>query len=250
MAIHNAWTNEEADFLRENWGKLSIHQIAKKLGRSPNGVIVKSKRINAGPLHQDYLFNKRELCQLLGIDHRKIDSWVESNLLKAKIAKTAREKGKSKGILQVHPQDLMAFLEQHQDLWDSRKAGDIYKAVRHKKWLEELASIRTDIPKREIPEYLQTTFWSFVADVAEEASERIKATRAMPKWLKDKIERDRGICLEREGFRWSEEDDRQLRSLFRNGNLSYREIGSLMGRSTESVEHRVTRIDIWKGKTV
>lgn len=131
------WTSEDIQFLRENWGKLTYRQLANRLGRTINGILVKSKKLKLGPIHDQSCFDKCEICELLRVDHRKVDRWIASGLLKAKVAKTARKYGKSRNIIEVNPEELLRFLRENQDLWDARKAGDIMKAVRKKELLAE-----------------------------------------------------------------------------------------------------------------
>jgi hypothetical protein len=239
------WTPEDITFLRENWGKLSICQLAKKLNRTKHGILVKSKRLKLGPVQDRSCFNKREICGLLGVDHRKVDRWIQAGLLKAKVAKTGRERGKCRGIIEVKPREFLRFLRENQNLWDTRTAGDIIKAVREKEWLAEKIKVRREEGKvrREIPWHLKTAFMEFVAEVATGAVKRIRAARQEPGWLRKKRELDQAKYLVR---RWTPEEDEALRRLFRNQELSYSEIGQMLSKTRGAIGHRLARIDVWE----
>ena len=238
------WTEEDIRFLRESWGRLTIHQLAKKLNRTVYSILVKSKRLKLGPIHDQSCFDKREICELLGVDHRKVGRWIEAGLLKARVAKTERKRGKCRGITEVKPQELLRFLRENQDLWDTRTAGDIMKAVREKELLAEKIKVQREEGRvrREIPRHLKMAFMEFIAEVTMGASRRTKAARREPEWLRKKRELDQARYLVR---RWTPEEDEKLRKLLKNPELSYREIGQLLGKSENAVAHRIARIDVW-----
>ena len=241
------WMEEDVRFLRENWGRLTIHQLAKRLNRTAIAVLNKSKKLKLGPIHDQSCFDKREICKLLGVDHYKIDRWIEDGLLRARVAKTSREQGRCRGITEVRPRELLRFLRENQDLWDARRAGDIMKAVREKELLAEKVKVQREegVQRRRVPWHLKLAFRKFVADVAMEAAERIRAARREPEWLRIKRERDMVKYLPREGFRWTGEEDEALRRMFRKGDMTYTEMGMVLGRSAEAVGHRLARIVIW-----
>ncbi len=239
------WTPEEVRFLRENWGRLTIRQLAKRLNRTEHGILVKSKRLKLGPIQDKSCFTKHEICGLLGVDHRKVERWIEAGLLKAKVAKTGREWGKSKGITEVKPQELLRFLRENQDLWDTRTAGDIMKAVRKKELLAEKVRVQREEGKvrREVPWHLKLAFYEFVANVARDAAKRIKAARQEPEWLRKKRELDQTRYLVR---RWTPEEDAMLKQLFTRTQLAYKEIARRLGKTKNAVAHRLARIDVWE----
>lgn len=241
------WAEEEIEFLRENWGKMTPETIARRLGRTVEAIDVKAKRLKLGPTYNPGCFTKYELCKLLRVDHRKITRWVKAGLLRATIAPTTSRRSKRRNILQVKPEDLEQFLRENPELWDSRKAGDIVAAIREKEHLAEKIKLQRveGKKKRHIPEYLKPAFAKFVAEVAWKAVDRIKEARQKNKWLEEKRRQDQERYLPRQGFRWTEEEDRELRRLFKQG-LTYREIGERLGRSRVAVGHRLTRIVIWE----
>lgn len=77
------WSEEELARLEELIHRYSITQIAKKLKRSRNAVKIKATRLKMGLRVRDGWFTKREACEILGVDHRKVQSWIDSGALVA-----------------------------------------------------------------------------------------------------------------------------------------------------------------------
>ena len=65
-----------------------------------------------------------------------------------------------------------------------------------------------------------------------------------PDWLKEKRKADILLPANRRK-KWTPEEDARLVALFRRGGKTYAEIGQEMNRSAESVERRVSRLDVW-----
>jgi hypothetical protein len=75
-----AWTPREIAYLREVLGKLSVTRIARNLKRSHASVkcqvgkLKLSQRLTGG-------YNVSDLCELFGLSHTRIESWVKRRLL-------------------------------------------------------------------------------------------------------------------------------------------------------------------------
>jgi DNA-binding CsgD family transcriptional regulator len=77
------WTQEEYRTLRENVHRKSIGQIAKMLGRSTNAVKVKATRLKLKLRKRDGWYTKTEVMEICGVDHRKVQEWIDSGALPA-----------------------------------------------------------------------------------------------------------------------------------------------------------------------
>lgn len=77
------WTKHELDLLEQMNGKYSITTISRKLHRSTNAVAVKLKRLKLSRWAHDDWFTKKEISEICGVDHKKVQSWIDSNALKA-----------------------------------------------------------------------------------------------------------------------------------------------------------------------
>lgn len=77
------WFPEEDEKLRELMGKYWPGLVAKKMKRSINSVVVRSKRLKISRSVRDSWFTKREACEILGVDHHWIQSRIDCGALKA-----------------------------------------------------------------------------------------------------------------------------------------------------------------------
>jgi DNA-binding CsgD family transcriptional regulator len=77
------WTPKEIEHLAVLIHRYSVPQIAKMLHRSPNAVKVKATRLKLGLRTRDDWYTKNEVCEILGVDHRKVQSWIDSGALVA-----------------------------------------------------------------------------------------------------------------------------------------------------------------------
>jgi hypothetical protein len=74
------WTSKELDYLQEMSGVVPITKIARALGRSFHSLsacankVRLSYRLRAG-------YNVSDLCQVFGLSHTRIESWVARGLL-------------------------------------------------------------------------------------------------------------------------------------------------------------------------
>lgn len=77
------WTEREIKILEEMITQYSPITIAKRLHRSLNAVVVKSKRLGCSRRARDGWFTKKEVCEILGVDHHKVQKWIDGGELKA-----------------------------------------------------------------------------------------------------------------------------------------------------------------------
>lgn len=127
------WSQEELDYIREVWGEKTIPEIAKKLGRSINAVKIKTTRMGyTGQKWYGEMMSARKVSELLGVDvHAVCNYWIPKCGLKAK-AKRLGDSKKTTTIIMF--EDLLAWLETHQDLWDSRRV-ELYGLGMEYDWL-------------------------------------------------------------------------------------------------------------------
>ena len=77
------WTQKELKILRENVHRKSIGQIAKMLHRSNNAVKVKATRLKLRLRKRAGWYTKSEVMEICGVDHKKVQEWIDSGALKA-----------------------------------------------------------------------------------------------------------------------------------------------------------------------
>ncbi len=78
------WTTLELTRLGNLIHERSVTEIAKILHRSPNAVKIKATRLKLCLRARDNWFTKCEVCEILGVDHKKVQSWIDRGALKAR----------------------------------------------------------------------------------------------------------------------------------------------------------------------
>lgn len=77
------WTPKEdakLERLLRRWGPRTV---AVKMHRSLNSVVIRSKRLNICRRHHDGWFTKKDVCEILGVDHKWAQARIDSGALKA-----------------------------------------------------------------------------------------------------------------------------------------------------------------------
>ena len=77
------WTPAEIKRLEELIPHHSTGTIAKMLHRSKNAVKVKATRLKLKLRMRDGWYTKAEVMEISGVDHKKVQSWINSGALKA-----------------------------------------------------------------------------------------------------------------------------------------------------------------------
>lgn len=77
------WTACEIEQLKELIHRHPVGEIAKKLHRSHNAVKVKATRLKLNLRSRDSWYTKKEVCEICGVDHKKVQQWIDAGALKA-----------------------------------------------------------------------------------------------------------------------------------------------------------------------
>lgn len=113
------WTPEQIETLKDLWGTTSYRYISKRTCHTETAIRLKAKRLGLGSVKDasDYMC-AREIARAMGIDvHTVTDYWIGKLGMKCR-----RIKSKHKTLwVMVRHDELMKFLEIHQDKWDSRR---------------------------------------------------------------------------------------------------------------------------------
>lgn len=117
------WTKEEETLLQDLWGNKPIELIAKKMKRTVFSLKVKAVRMGLGSMIRNNgdLITISDMVDILNVSRdRIITTWVKYGLnLKQKKLTS------SKVYYVITWKDLLTFLEENQNEWDSRDV-DIY----------------------------------------------------------------------------------------------------------------------------
>ena len=77
------WTPKEDEKLIELIGKHCPRRVARMMHRSINSVVVRSKRLRCSRRARNGWYCKREVCEILGMDHKWVQRRIDSGALKA-----------------------------------------------------------------------------------------------------------------------------------------------------------------------
>lgn len=112
------WTKEEVAYLEDSWGTYSIKHIAKKLGRTVNGVKLKANRIGLSDprLHFNGL-TVLQLADVLHVSYKTIESWYERFAFPIRLKLFA----KTQKIKVVYYKDFWDWLKRHKQVVDFSK---------------------------------------------------------------------------------------------------------------------------------
>jgi len=75
------WTPKEDAKLKRLLRCWGPRTVAVKMHRSLNSVVLRSKRLNISRRQRDGWFTKREVCEILGVDHKWVQARIDSGAL-------------------------------------------------------------------------------------------------------------------------------------------------------------------------
>ena len=109
------WTEKEIEKLTEMIGSYSPFTIAKRLNRSLNAVVAKSKRIGLSRRVREGWFTKKEVCEIMGVDHKKIQGYIDRGELKASYHSNVKPKQNGGACWHINQVDLIDFIKVNAD---------------------------------------------------------------------------------------------------------------------------------------
>lgn len=137
IQTRKVWTLEEEKYLKDNWGTVTIETLSSKMHRSIFSLKVRAVRLGLGSMicsnQEDLSIN--DVVNTLGVTRDVVvKNWGKKGLnIKHK------EITKNKSYMIVNLEDLIIFLKNNQNLWDSRNVGP-YELGEESDWLLEKRS--------------------------------------------------------------------------------------------------------------
>jgi len=77
------WTEKELEKLAVLIHQYPVLSVARKLHRSPNAVRVKATQLKMGLRIRDGWYTKKEVCEILGLNHHRVQRLIDDGKLKA-----------------------------------------------------------------------------------------------------------------------------------------------------------------------
>ncbi len=113
------WTPAQDELLCDLIHRYCPSSVAKKMRRSVNSVVVRAKRLGHHRRIRDGWFTKREACEILGVDHKRLQKRIDAGQLKASWHNGHDPELSSGGSAcwHINEADLVAFIRRYpQDL--------------------------------------------------------------------------------------------------------------------------------------
>lgn len=111
------WDPMQDGQLQRFINRYCVTEIAKRMHRSVNSVVLRSKRLGLSRRFREGWYTKREVMEICGVDHSRVQSWINKGMLKASYHNGIRpsqkgmrmwhiEEGALKNFLRRYPQEL------------------------------------------------------------------------------------------------------------------------------------------------
>ena len=114
------WTREEEETLRELVPQMSLSTIAKRMGRSLNSVTVRANRLRISRRERDGWFTKKEVCEVLGVDHHWVQRRIDNGTLRATWHHGRQPQKSGQGCWHIAQKDLKTFLRRYPEELNGR----------------------------------------------------------------------------------------------------------------------------------
>jgi len=240
--LGSRWTEEEICFLIENTGKLSLEQIAKKLGRTYGSTSKKADELGvANGKMLSTLYTSNQLGKVLGVASSTIGRWTDGLGLKYRWKKY-RTTFKFK---MIDLEDFYHWGESHQDIIDTRKFK-VENLGTEPAWLKEKRKRDAEQPGK------HTQFWTkdeelllvalYDAGVSkEDIAIRLFRTESGVQRKSDRLKASGYLGIKPKGEFYTAGQTATLLK-YRSQGMSYRQIGLKTGRSKAGVAKKIEQL--------
>ena len=107
------WSPEEKEKLAELIPQYCPRRVALMMHRSINSITVMARRIRASRRHRTGWFTKREVCEILGHDHKWVQRRIDSGALKASYHHGHRPTQKGMSAWHINEHDLVQYIRKY-----------------------------------------------------------------------------------------------------------------------------------------
>lgn len=143
MGQGKKWSKSEINYLKGNWGRVTLNYLSIRLKRTKIAVFIKAKRIKLGAITRaDEYMTANQVSVLLKVDRHAIGRWIQNHNLKAvnKIMLFKRR------FWLIKHYDLCKWLKNNQDRFDSRKI-ELFGLGYEPLWLQAKRKRDRELPK-------------------------------------------------------------------------------------------------------
>ena len=243
MGINRNWTKEETEYLKENWGKISIPVLVKKLNRTESAIKRKANKLGMYSfLKSGEYVTLNTLLQVIGVDnggYKKI-SWIRNRNFPVHTKRVSRKKE----VRIVKPEEFWKWAEENKDFLDF---SNFEKNALGKEpdWVKDKR--RED--KEKARKY-KTTPWTIQEDeklkyylkqfryTSMELSKMLMRTEgAIQKRINDLNLKERPVKADNH-VKWTEEEYNLLGEMLKDGK-NYEYMSEKLGKSSKAIRGRV-----------
>lgn len=224
------WTSEEEQMLSDLWGTKSVEYIAKKMKRTIFSLKVKAVRMGLGPMiRNNYdVITISDMVDLLKVSRDRItNTWVKLGL-----KLNQKKLTKHVSYYTISWQDLMEFLENNQNEWDSRNVEKNMLGP-EPDWLQEKR--KRDIKENPLWYRLWTKEEIELAENLFKSGKTYKEIGVIierSEWSVANLLRNMGYSYMISQY-WKGNELKYLRENYQN--MTYQEIAEQLGRTTKAV---------------
>lgn len=236
------WSEEEIQYLRDNWGYKSIGTMGRSLKRSKNAIVIKASKLKLGAFLESgeyVLWN--QLLSTLGVTGGgyKTISWVQNRAFPIKTKKVDKKSYKI-----VYLEDFWKWAEKNKDLLDFSKFQE-YSLGKEPAWAKEKR--KRDFEKN--TKYIKTP-WTTTEDsklkylleqhkyTYMDLSKMLRRTNgAIQKRICDLGIKARPLKADNQ-IKWTAAEFALLEELIKTG-YGYELISEKIGRSAKAIRGRV-----------
>ncbi len=238
------WTEEEHDFLRENWGHMTVGGLAKSLKRSNNAIIVRAARLGLGPYLEsgEYVTLNQLIQAVTGHNAHSytLKSWVEKRGMPIHYQRIQQKR-----VRVVYVEEFWEWAEKNRSFIDFSKMEPLALGVepdwvlkQRRKDFAAFAIQRKDHWTPEEDSRLVMLLKMHRYGYAELSEMLHRSAGAIQRRCTDLGIKERPVKADNHGVLWSEADYQALADGIRNGD-SYMLIGQVLGKSEKAIRGKV-----------
>ena len=245
MAQNKTWTQEEINYLVENWGTVNVKSIAKKLGRTENAVLIKKCKLRLGPFCEsgDYVAVNQLSHVVTGSNWNsyRMISWVKNRGFPLRYQKIRNNSMKV-----VRLDEWWSWAEKNQEFLDFSKfeknslgAEPEWVGIKRKRDIDKKSKIK-GTPWTKSEDEMLKHFLSKQCYTYPQLSLMLKRScGAIQRRVCDLGIKDRPIKADNHR-RWTDEEKETLLRMIKKG-CNYLEMSEVIGRSTKAIRGTMTR---------
>ena len=107
------WTREDDARLKELIHTHALATIGNIMGRSTFSIKVRATRLKLGLRSRDGWYTKKEVCEILGVDRKRVQSYIDARQLKASYHNRSKPGKEGMAMWHIDEADLSMFIRKY-----------------------------------------------------------------------------------------------------------------------------------------